>query len=173
MDKIEYIIIHHSATKKETTNFNAVNEYHLSLGWKGIGYHYFIEEDGTVKQGRDENTEGAHCRSDRMNHRSIGICLAGNFTEEEPSVGQLASLQSLLDLLRKRYDIPRENVLGHKEVNGASTVCPASLLDHIKAYRQGEDENNDTRAISEELDEALKHISLARESVEKIIEMLK
>lgn len=143
MDKIDTIIknilVHHSGTSRDTTTFESIKKYHLGLGWDDIGYHFVIEENGILFTGRDMSVVGAHCRSDRMNHKAIGICLTGDFTKEKPSIGQLNTLQGLLDELRKEYNLPRSSVLGHCEVKGAKTVCPGSLLSHIKAYRGGED----------------------------------
>ena len=46
----EYLIIHHSGHTDST--FENIDAYHASKGWGGIGYHYFIEKSGEVKQGR-------------------------------------------------------------------------------------------------------------------------
>jgi len=136
MNKVEYIVIHHSATDRLTTTFNGVRNYHLSLGWDDIGYHYFIAGNGAIIKGREEYTNGAHCRSNRMNHRSIGICLAGDFTKEKPSENQIKSLISLIARIQKHYNMPNEKVLGHKDVDGARTPCPGCLIDFIKEYKK-------------------------------------
>jgi hypothetical protein len=62
-------------------------------GWSDIGYHLGIERVDnayTVKFGRQLNQMGAHCKADRMNHRSIGICCVGNFDEVKPPPEQWA-----------------------------------------------------------------------------------
>ena len=55
----QYIFVHHTGgTDKDPFadtshhTFEGVKNYHLSLGWQDIGYHYFIEKDGTVHTGR-------------------------------------------------------------------------------------------------------------------------
>lgn len=132
--KPKYLIIHHSANKNST--FDNVDAYHKSKGWGGIGYHYFIETSGEVKQGRKENEIGAHCKDDKMNYKSIGICLAGNFMEHLWTPEQLKSLEELLFKLEKKYNIDRiHNVLGHQEVDGASTDCPGYLIYWLKSHR--------------------------------------
>ncbi|MFA6384420.1 MAG: N-acetylmuramoyl-L-alanine amidase, partial [Candidatus Omnitrophota bacterium] len=54
--------------------------------------------------------------------------LVGNFSREKLSVKQLDSLVYLVNLLRKYYNIPRSNILGHSQVPGAATECPGLLF---------------------------------------------
>lgn len=131
----QFIIIHHSATLRDKTTFKAVDEYHRSLGWGGCGYHYFIEANGHIWQARKDNQEGCHCLHKGLNGKSIGICLAGNFCEEEPTGAQLKSLEGFLDNKSKEFLIPIKNILGHQET-GAITLCPGkNLLIRLQSYR--------------------------------------
>jgi N-acetylmuramoyl-L-alanine amidase len=89
-EDIKYLIIHHSATPRDTTTFEAIRNYHIKQnGFWEIGYHYFIDGRGKLYDGRPKNYIGAHCVADNMNYKSLGICLAGNFTEEKPTSEQL------------------------------------------------------------------------------------
>ena len=72
--KKNFIILHHTLTDRDTTTFNAVNNYHKdlwnfesSLGYF-IGYHYFITADGKVTQGRADWEAGAHCYQENKNY---------------------------------------------------------------------------------------------------------
>ena len=133
-----FIIIHHTAIsyKKTPVQFDIVDRYHRSLGWGKIGYNYLIEMDGTIRIGRKENEIGAHCRSDKMNYRSMGIALAGNYNSEVPTSAQLRALETLVLLLENRYNIDRATrVLGHQEVKGAKTSCPGFLVHWIQSHR--------------------------------------
>ena len=94
----QYIIIHH--TEEIGWNIYDTNNYHISLGWEGIGYNYFIEEDGTVFEARGMKV-GAHTIG--MNKISIGICLSGNFDIEFPRQEQLISLKKLCTFFLKKY----------------------------------------------------------------------
>ncbi len=126
---IRYLIIHHTATARDATDFDGVKKYHVEArGWDDIGYHYFIGADGVVQPGRAENVVGAHCRADEMNHKSLGVCLAGHFDFEAPTIAQLTSLAMVVRGLMKKYGVPAENVLGHGEVRGAETSCPGTAL---------------------------------------------
>ncbi|MDD2822795.1 MAG: peptidoglycan recognition family protein [Candidatus Daviesbacteria bacterium] len=136
----EYIIVHHTATARDGTHFITIKNAHIGYGWEDIGYHKFIggalDGDGILIEGRPENKVGAHTDTNKMNYRSLGVVVCGEFDTEYPTAAQLATLQQLLDDLRKQRHIPKENVLGHHEVSGAATDCPGNhLLPYIVNYR--------------------------------------
>ncbi len=135
-EAVRYLIVHQSATSRDKTTFQAVKRYHIGLGWGNIAYHYFIEANGRIRKGRNERTVGTHTKADGMNFKSLGICLAGNFDKEEPTELQLKSLEKILKNLAAKYNIPKENILGHLEVSGAVTQCPGkNLLKWLQNYR--------------------------------------
>ncbi|OGI36062.1 MAG: hypothetical protein A2259_01910 [Candidatus Moranbacteria bacterium RIFOXYA2_FULL_43_15] len=139
----EYIIVHHTATPRDSTRFSTIRNNHIGIGWGDIAYHHWIagamDGLGTHIPGRPENKIGAHADTEKMNYRSIGIAVCGNFHptsgNEQPAPEQLATLQELLDKIRKERGIPKERVLGHREVPDA-TDCPGdNLLEYVKRYR--------------------------------------
>lgn len=97
-----------------------------------IGYHYLIRADGSVEKGRPDFVRGAHCNRQNMNFSSIGVALTGNFDSRDnpsgakghlrPTDAQLRGLKELLYFLMDIYQIPRSQVLLHREV--AATRCP-------------------------------------------------
>lgn len=122
----EYIIVHHTGTSRDTTTFRGVDNYHKrkwnfksSLGHY-IGYQYFIEADGKVTQGRADTDAGAHTKEQRMNYRSIGICLAGHFNREMPSESQVKSLAKLIASLALKYKIAAERIVPHRHFKPTS-----------------------------------------------------
>lgn len=130
-DKWRYIIIHHSATEEGSSL--EFHKMHLAKGWdKGVGYHFVIDKASSGKQdGAIEQTprwikqeDGAHCKAADMNIKAIGICLVGNFSQEDVSKKQMASLVFLVNKLRKQYKIPIKNIIAHGHVIGAATDCP-------------------------------------------------
>ena len=131
LNKPEYLIVHHTGGTKENPladtshhTWEIVRDYHLSLGWETIGYHYFIEKDGALKAGRPENYHGAHTKG--MNERSLGICLAGNFDATLPTQEQINALKKLLSDLRTKYKIPLENIVPHRKF--ANKTCYGTKL---------------------------------------------
>jgi len=131
----QYIIVHHTATWKG--NAKTINSSHGDRGfWNGLGYHFLID-NGTLGKGDGQiemsprwirQQTGAHCKAGGMNDRSIGIALVGNFNDAAPTPNQMQALEYLLKTLCNYYRIPRTNVLGHGEVDGARTECPGRLL---------------------------------------------
>ena len=122
--QIEYIILHHSAIlQKDIANqFDAIKKGHVAKGWGDIGYHFLIESDGTLKEGRKQDKVGAHCYG--RNNDSLGICLAGNFSIEQPTSAQEKSLSILLEILTKEY--PTATIMHHR--NFKATQCPGNNI---------------------------------------------
>lgn len=163
MNVPNYLIIHHTATLRDKTTFEAVKNYHISKGWGDIGYHYFITTDGKLREGRKESVNGAHCIADKMNYQSLGICLTGNFEKEKPTLEQIGSLLFLINRLRKKHNISKENVLGHRAVTGAKTLCPGkNLIDWLVGYLETPDDllkNAKIEQVKEHLIKALDVLS--------------
>lgn len=132
--KHTHIIVHH--TGAEEKDAEQVKRYHLSLGWRDIGYNYVIERDGSVVEGRSLDIPGAHCRAGGMNHCSIGVAVIGNMDEHPLLPEQQEALIKLLGKLMKGHLIPAKNILGHGEVSEASTVCPGRFVDMNKLRRK-------------------------------------
>lgn len=63
MRKINYIVVHCSATREGCTLTSEVLEAeHRRRGFRTTGYHYYIRRDGTVLGTRSLELPGAHCR---------------------------------------------------------------------------------------------------------------
>ena len=134
MNTHEFIVLHHSADPSEGPQFNKIDAYHRSKGWGKIGYHFLIEKDGTVREGRGVDEVGAHTLSGvfayrNMNARGIGICLAGDFTKQTVPFAQLKSLADLVDDLQARFAISDDKTLLHRQVKG--TQCPGVDLMYL------------------------------------------
>lgn len=73
----------------ELDRINAVHRYHVANGWGGIGYHLYAFPSGRIYYVGDLDTQRANIA--KLNHRSVGIVTAGDFTDAPPHVGaQLA-----------------------------------------------------------------------------------
>lgn len=137
----EFIIVHHSATPRDNTRFETIKKAHIGFGWDDIGYHKWIagalDGDGVLILGRPDNVIGAHCDSNKMNYRSLGVVLCGSFhNSETPTSAQLTTLQKVLDNLRQERSIPKERVFGHGEVPESATDCPGNaILPYVQRYR--------------------------------------
>ncbi len=119
----KYIIVHHSATAVGSAK--AFHKYHTDQGYGGLCYHFVIGNgkgapDGSIEKGFrwKEQISGTHVDVNSWYHNifGIGICLVGNFDKEKPTTKQALSLSKLINTLRKKYNIPKDNIMGHGQV---------------------------------------------------------
>jgi hypothetical protein len=120
----KYIIVHHSITPRDLNielTQRSINTTHKNRGFPKsslgfyVGYTYMIFGDGTVRQYRQDNEAGAHCREANMNFQSIGICVIGDFDRDPlPSEAQKTALGRLMREKMSQHSIPVENVYPHR-----------------------------------------------------------
>jgi N-acetylmuramoyl-L-alanine amidase len=123
------IVLHHA--EASTCTIEDIHKWHLSNGWTGCGYHYFVRKDGKIYRGRPEGAVGAHCPG--VNDKSIGICAEGSYMSETmPDLQKNTILELCKDIIN-RYGI--KQIYGHKELY--NTNCPGTNypLDDIKNLR--------------------------------------
>lgn len=134
------ITVHHEGTvfnpEKETAaaHIKKVQTWGMSeaRNWIDIPYHYLLDFDGTIYQGRDPYTVGeTNTEYDPTGHLLIS-CL-GNFMEQEVPEKQLNALCRLIAYCVVKYNIPLETLSVHKDY--AKTDCPGKNLD--KYFRDG------------------------------------
>lgn len=105
-----------------------INQRHLGLGMKGIGYHYVIRRDGSLQRGRPVNEDGDHCDTNGHNSNSIGIAFVGglNCASGNPNPTRFRSAASLTrsqlntfeEFCRAFYQVnPGGQILGHNEID--------------------------------------------------------
>lgn len=152
MNVPKYIIIHHTGgtdanplAPSSTFTFAQCDKLHKqrfdfisSIGYY-VGYQYYIDNQGTVRQARADNEEGAHTIG--KNNSSIGICLAGNFDIETPTASQVLALRNLVQKKMAMYNIPIENVVPHRKF--AQKSCYGKLLSDTWAQETA-DKKRDT-----------------------------
>jgi len=72
MRRITKIILHCTATPEgRDVSVDEIRQWHLDRGWSDIGYHYVIDINGNLQDGRPLTRAGAHVRG--YNKGSIGI----------------------------------------------------------------------------------------------------
>ena len=124
MRTIDKIVIHYTATADSwyadrpiADKVTEIDRWHKARGWSGFGYHYLIDKDGAIAEGRPLEKIGAHARG--HNARSIGICYVGN---SRPTPEQFTALAKLITDLQARFSLPNDAIMGHRDVG--STDCP-------------------------------------------------
>ena len=142
MSEMNSIYIHHSAIKQDgTKQFWKINEYHKQkwnfpsqMGYFG-GYNYLCEQDGELRQYREDGEETAAQKGE--NKTALSICLVGNFEGDSITPEQNATLQAFLSDKTTKYGLARGQVRGHQESLLAQTLCPGkNLMAWIEAYRK-------------------------------------
>lgn len=123
MRKISKIYIHHSALPGDA-GVDIIRKLHIKRGFDDIGYHFVIEKDGKVRNGRKVEIQGAHVKKDNVD--SIGICVCGNFEIRKPNRLQIKALKLLICKLCKKFG--ELKILGHKDFILANTLCPGRYL---------------------------------------------
>lgn len=142
---VKLLVVHHTALlvqgdpRPAAERVRALYKYHaVSKGWGDIGYHYVVDEEGRIYEGRTggEGVVGGHAYCNNVG--TIGIVLLGNFEIEQPTQRQVQSLQWLLSDLADTYRIDLgKSVQFHGEVFASpvvrhrdllSTLCPGHYL---------------------------------------------
>jgi len=113
-----------------------IQEFHQDgRGWDDIGYHYLVDAEGRIFQGRPVGVQGAHVRGN--NEGNVGIALLGYYHEpfeHAVSTAQLAAVKTIGRWLGAELSIAPDTYKGHRD-QGA-TSCPGdnvyALLDVIR-----------------------------------------
>lgn len=144
MGKVTRVTLHHTASKRlpgTSWSSNAVMMRNLQAdhqdgrGWADLGYHYVIDRQGRVWQGRDARWQGAHAGNGAANRNNVGIALVGDFDRYAPSAAQKRSLKRLVRWVCSTHDVAPSRIAGHQHVlkafTGGGTACPGR---HLNAY---------------------------------------
>lgn len=125
------IVLHHAAAVR--CDAETIHKWHLANGWAGIGYHFVVRKDGTIQQGREIDSVGAHCTG--QNGDSIGICFEGDFTKEKMSQTQINAGKELVKYLRNLYG---KGIRFCKHSDLYNTSCPGKNFPFDEITKQEE-----------------------------------
>lgn len=148
------VVVHHTwsptaAQYRGSKTIDAVTNYQTKVrGFSDNSYCVMIgkdeiwlcrERDGGGRKGH-LRANGAHCIG--MNHNSLGICLVGNFDEEDPLAWGYETLVWCIAEFCKAQEITASRVRLHREF--ANKSCPGRridgsvLQDDVRALLSGE-----------------------------------
>ena len=126
--KPNFIIIHHTAQDSLQQTIKT-----FTLTRTQVSAHYVIADDGSVVQMLNDYMRAWHAgkgswgKDTDINSSSIGIELDNNGTEAF-SEAQITSLMALLSKLKKEYNIPAQNIIGHSDIAPARKNDPSVLF---------------------------------------------
>jgi len=90
-----------------------------------VPYHYLIDLDGHVYEGRDWHYMGeTNTTYDPSGHLLISIL--GNYNLQEPTQAQLNAIADVMAWAVKKFDVPLDSIRGHYQY--AQTDCPGKNL---------------------------------------------
>lgn len=125
MRRPNYVVIHHTAQNSCEQTLKT-----FTLPRTQVSSHYVICRDGTVHHMLNDLLRGHHAGVSKwgnatdLNSSSVGIEIDNNgsepFTEE-----QISSLLGVLDKLKKAYNIPAANFIGHADIAPGRKVDPS------------------------------------------------
>ena len=126
MKDVLYIVVHCTATRlSQRVTIDDIDRWHKARGYAQCGYHWYIDREGTIKEGRSEKLAGAHVR--HYNQHAIGVCYEGGLDEkgrpkDTRTPEQKAALWFLLEDLKKDY--PKAKIVGHRDFPHVAKQCP-------------------------------------------------
>ncbi len=114
--KPNYVMIHHTAQDSTAQTIRT-----FTLTRTGVSSHYVVGRDGKVVQMVNDYLRAQHAGVGKwgtvtdMNSCSIGIEMDNNGTTDPWTDEQINSLCALLATLKKKYNIPTANFIGHAD----------------------------------------------------------
>lgn len=126
--KPNYVILHHTAQDSIQQTIKTFTKTSTQ-----VSAHYVIGDDGHVIQMLNDYLRAWHAgigswgKDTDINSASIGIELDNN-GREPFSEAQITSLMSLLSKLKKDYNIPTQNIIGHSDIAPSRKKDPSALF---------------------------------------------
>ncbi|MGM7671285.1 peptidoglycan recognition protein family protein [Microbacterium sp. A93] len=134
-----HLVIHHT-THVNSSDYSEeaakevarlIQRNHLTNGWADTGQQFTIARGGQMLEGRQGSLaavvdgtrfiEGAHAYG--FNDQSVGIEVDGLYTSALPTDAQWTSLVHLSAFICERYGISADQIIAHRDVPGAQTLC--------------------------------------------------
>lgn len=134
--KIEYVILHFTEMPFKEAFARLCDKA------SEVSAHYLIKENGEIFQlVKDENVawhagKSSWHKKDRLNQNSIGIEL-DNLGNKEFTKDQMDSCIELCKDLAEKYNIPKENFIGHSDVAPERKIDPGIFFNWKLLSKQG------------------------------------
>lgn len=124
--KPNFVIIHHTAQDSLAQTIKT-----FQLARTQVSSHYVVSRDGKVVQMVNDYLRANHAgigkwgKDTDLNSSSIGIELDNNGLTDPWPDAQINSLLKLLETLKKKYNIPTANFIGHADIAPGRKPDPA------------------------------------------------
>ncbi|WNG41198.1 N-acetylmuramoyl-L-alanine amidase [Archangium violaceum] len=137
---IDAIILHHTGTNRISVDLATLR----SRGSRRVSSHYLIAPTGTVYQLVPDSRAAWHAgvsslhgvTQPSVNARSIGIEITNDGTGLTPfTEAQYLALERLVPYLARTYKVPKENIVGHRDVAPDRKTDPADNFEWERVRR--------------------------------------
>lgn len=125
---IERLTVHHTAAlldsnRKAPARLRGHQAFHQSRGWPDLAYHYAVDANGNVYEGRPTDYRGdTGTDYDPTGH--FLVVAEGNFDSQDIPAAQVAGVAAVLAWAATRFGVSSETIRGHRD--WASTSCPGA-----------------------------------------------
>jgi hypothetical protein len=128
---VRRLTVHHSGTefadnRRAVARIRGAQRYHRGAkGFPDIAYHFIIDRDGNVFEGRPPDVKGdTPTDYDPTGH--LLVCLLGNFETQDVPLRQRDALVDVLAWGADVFKVPTDRIAGHRD--HAHTLCPGRNL---------------------------------------------
>jgi hypothetical protein len=128
--RIKRITIHHTAAEIDDNRrapalIRQHEDWHMSHGWPDLAYHFMVDRNGNVYEGRPIEAIGdTFTEYDPTGH--FLACFEGHFDRQAPSGAQLAAMTRLVAWAMQTYSVSGDLIGGHRD--WADTTCPGDNM---------------------------------------------
>ena len=128
-DTTIYLDVHHDDIERDCSILEIDDFHRYVRGYENTGFAYNVYvKGGKVYIVHHLDAKGAH--TEGYNSNTIGVCF---HTADRNDLATQIALILTLRYLMYRYDIPKDRVVGHRDLN-SNTVCPNIDMDKLKKW---------------------------------------
>lgn len=125
MRRIDWLVVHCTATPQSTTVASIQRYWRENLKWKSPGYHFLIEANGTVHNLQPINlpSNGVAGHNANSIHISYIGGVNGRQSIDNRTEAQKREILRLLTDLKKQF--PNAKIQGHRDFPRVAKACPS------------------------------------------------
>ena len=125
MRRIDWLVVHCTATPQTTTVASIQRYWRENLKWKSSGYHFLIEANGTVHNLQPINlpSNGVAGHNANSIHISYIGGVNGQRAVDNRTEAQKREILRLLTDLKKQF--PNAKIQGHRDFPRVAKACPS------------------------------------------------
>lgn len=125
MRRIDWLVVHCTATPQTTTVASIQRYWTENLKWKSPGYHFLVEANGTVHNLQPINlpSNGVAGHNANSIHISYIGGVNGQRAVDNRTEAQKREILRLLTDLKKQF--PNAKIQGHRDFPRVAKACPS------------------------------------------------